>query len=363
MSTIAVAQLCSTSSKLENLYNIAKCAHQARQHHCVMLFLPECFGYMGESSEETVTNAEPPIDLISTNVEALSQALVSIIDGKEMDRDTLQSIQDDRHPVSLYHGLQQIARHSQLWISAGGMHIRSSKDTKVYNTHLILNHQGEWQCHYRKIHLFDVHIPGKVDLRESKTTLPGHELVVCDSPVGALTIYLVYNQYPFAPSFNPPSLSQAAWDYPRVTMYDFRNCIWNWLNAEPKCYWYHRPLRFPREVRIGIPYCEVRLCKTRLPLEKTYLFSHFLLTARAIEHQCYVIAAAQYGQHNTKRCSYGHSLVVNPWGEVLVDAGGVDRPLTEPPSIVTCDIDLSQIQSIRERMPISVHRKNAKWTT
>ncbi|GAX24913.1 hypothetical protein FisN_2Lh187 [Fistulifera solaris] len=262
MSTIAVAQLCSTSSKLDNLLNIAKCAHQARQHNCVMLFLPECFGYMGISAEETLANAEPPIDLIATNAQALSQALVSMVDGNDIDNETLQTI--DNHPISLLDGLQQIARHSQLWISAGGMHVRSSNDTKVYNTHLILNHQGELQCHYRKIHLFDVHIP--VLLVPSAFTVP---------------------------------TGSAHW--------------------------------------------------------------HILLRARAIEQQCYVIAAAQYGQHNTKRCSYGHSLVINPWGEVLVDAGGVDRPLTEPPSIVTCDIDLSQIQSVRERMPISVHRKKAKW--
>jgi predicted amidohydrolase len=128
----------------------------------------------------------------------------------------------------------------------------------------------------------------------------------------------------------------------------------------PKCCWCPRPLRCPRVVRTGISCCEVR---TETSFDSVKTQSHFSsLTARAIEQQCYVIAAAQYGQHNPKRCSYGHSLVVNPWGEVVVDAGGVDRPVVEPPSIVTCDIDLSNIQSVRERMPISVHRKNAHWT-
>ncbi len=219
--TIAVAQLCSTSSKVDNLLKIAQCAHQARQQNCVMLFLPECFGYMGESSEETLKNAEPPIDeKIATNDPAVSQALVSVVEGREINRDTLQTI--DNHPISLLDGLQLIARHSQLWISAGGMHVRS--ETKVYNTHLILNHQGEVRCHYNKIHLFDVHIPGKVDLRESKTTLPGHELVVCDSPIGACVLESTASIRSIHLIILPFHI-QAAWDCPRVTMYDFRNCI------------------------------------------------------------------------------------------------------------------------------------------
>lgn len=74
-----------------------------------------------------------------------------------------------------------------------------------------------------------------------------------------------------------------------------------------------------------------------------------------------MIAAAQFGQHNSKRSSYGHSLVVNPWGEVLADAGGVDANTEAPPNIITCEIDLEQIKSIKERMPIEIHRKNATF--
>ena len=88
--------------------------------------------------------------------------------------------------------------------------------------------------------------------------------------------------------------------------------------------------------------------------------------ARAIEHQCYVIAAAQHGPHNAKRQSYGHSLVVDPWGTVIADAGGVDTesPNRQPiatPSVVSCEIDLDLLASIRERMPIQQHRDSAKF--
>ena len=77
-----------------------------------------------------------------------------------------------------------------------------------------------------------------------------------------------------------------------------------------------------------------------------------------------MLAAAQYGQHNEKRKSYGHSLAVDPWGVIIADAGGCDGPgmlpeQEDPPSIVVCDIDLTEMASIRERMPIQQHRDAA----
>jgi predicted amidohydrolase len=89
------------------------------------------------------------------------------------------------------------------------------------------------------------------------------------------------------------------------------------------------------------------------------------LAARAIENQCYVIAAAQYGKHNEKRESYGHSIVIDPWGEVLADAGGMDSDddgTISVPSIITCDIDLDKVTAMRERMPVQQHRDSAKFS-
>ena len=96
---------------------------------------------------------------------------------------------------------------------------------------------------------------------------------------------------------------------------------------------------------------------------------HTLLKARAIENQCYVLAAAQYGKHNTKRESFGHTLAVDPWGTIVADAGGypilgeeekeTTEQVPEPPSIITCEIDMDLINSIRQRMPIDMHRSNA----
>ena len=73
-----------------------------------------------------------------------------------------------------------------------------------------------------------------------------------------------------------------------------------------------------------------------------------LLTARAIETQAYVLAAAQVGHHNQKRASYGHSMIVSPWGDVLAELGGEDKG----PEIITADIDLDNVNRIKKEMPL-----------
>jgi predicted amidohydrolase len=76
------------------------------------------------------------------------------------------------------------------------------------------------------------------------------------------------------------------------------------------------------------------------------------------------LAAAQVGKHNGKRESFGHSLAVDPWGTILADAGGAKSTseVDASPSIVTCEIDLEAIDSIRQRMPIGMHRDNSKFS-
>lgn len=96
----------------------------------------------------------------------------------------------------------------------------------------------------------------------------------------------------------------------------------------------------------------------------------YIKTARAIENQCYVLAAAQFGQHNHKRESYGHSIAIDPWGETIADAGGADRigdsqkekgkkdDIIDVPSIILFEIDEQKMNSVRERMPLQQHREN-----
>lgn len=233
----AVAQLRSTSDKFRNLLDVATCARLAKSKGASMLFLPECFGFIGESSSQTLEEAEDPARLSIASSEAksiirtetepsgdnnynikreeeleLTRILKSIIhnasdcDGDVDDRnkDMISSNESSPAVHSLMDGLRTIAKESGLWISGGGIHVagappdvdnstEESGQQRVYNTHVILDSSGTLIAHYRKIHLFDVSIPGKVELQESKTTAPGTELIACDSPVGRLGITTCYD--------------------------------------------------------------------------------------------------------------------------------------------------------------------------
>lgn len=350
-SRAAIAQLRSTSDKLANLLDVAKCAGWAKREGASMLFLPECFGFLGESGEQTVRNAEPIEDIdtqdsaCSSNLRAaLASTIMAHTEARTsvpidtVDAESRRVVSEEG--VSLLGGLCTIAAESGLWISGGGMHESGAPRTletdesfpegrpRVYNTHVIIDGSGNVRCLYRKIHLFDVSIPGKVNLRESATTAPGRKLVVCDSPIGRLGL---------------------------STCYD---------------------VRFP-EMYVDLVQrggAEVLLVPSAFTVPTGKAHWHTLLKARAIEHSAYVLAAAQYGRHNEKRESFGHAIAIGPWGDIISDAGGCDGQGTEgvisseedgdnrssspcAPSIILCDIDKEKIKSTRERIPVQRHRE------
>eukprot|EP00903_Cladosiphon_okamuranus_P010756 g10163.t2 len=182
-----------------------------------------------------------------------------------------------------------------------------SQGSRVFNTHVIISGRGEIEAAYRKIHLFDVDIPGGPVLMESLYTQAGQEMSVCEgSPAGSLGL---------------------------STCYD---------------------LRFPEMYACLAKSSQVVLVPSAFTVPTGRAHWEVLLRARAIETQAYVIASAQVGQHNEKRTSYGHSLIVDPWGEVLADAGGEDSPC-----IRTAEIDLSRVSQVRSSMPIQQHRRSS----
>ncbi|KAL7558616.1 hypothetical protein ACA910_019449 [Epithemia clementina (nom. ined.)] len=363
---VAVAQMCSTADKVQNLIDIAVCAGRSQHYGAQMLFLPEACGFMGATGAETVRNAEPPIgnDLIAKkkddqfsdhessqfkNPSWLTERLEHTIRHNAAndieDKNTKKSANDEdvsapcNHSteengtttmkVSLVDGLQTIARASRIWISAGGVHVlcnepggddkdrdaNRTQQPRVYNTHLILDSSGEIRALYRKIHLFEVSIPGQVELSERKHTAPGHEIVLCDTPIGRIGV---------------------------TTCYD---------------------VRFPElYVKLVEQGAQILLVPSAFTVPTGKAHWHLLLRARAVESQSYVIAAAQYGSPHPKRSSYGHSLVVDPWGVVVADAGGVDSAADiSTPSIVTAEIDLDHLDSIRQRLPIQQNRASAQY--
>jgi predicted amidohydrolase len=212
---IAIGQVCSTSSKWNNLVQIAQCAGWAASSSCAMLFLPECCGFLGTSAPDTLRNAEPSLAVVTPNPTAVQTTLAQIVrdccgSAAATNTNPVPTYDDlamqpptPEWELSIVDGLRIIAQTSQLWISAGSVHVLCPDDDdttndpiqRVYNTHIIMDPTGMIRSEYRKIHLFDVCLPQQnVDLRESRTTRPGTELVVCrDSPIGCLGVTVCYD--------------------------------------------------------------------------------------------------------------------------------------------------------------------------
>ncbi|XP_075948349.1 deaminated glutathione amidase [Anarhichas minor] len=204
----------------------------------------------------------------------------------------------------------QLARKLEVWLSLGGFHERGhdwESDRRIYNSHVIINDKGDIASVYRKSHLFDVELPDKgVSLKESAFTIPGPSLVSpVQTPIGKVGLGICYD-------LRFPELSLALRRH----------------GAEILTY----PSAFTEAT--GAAHWEV------------------LLRARAIENQCFVLAAAQVGRHTEKRRSYGHALAVDPWGEVLADCGG------EKPGVVLVEIDPEKVGSTRRNMPVQRHRRD-----
>ncbi|KAJ8451224.1 hypothetical protein Cgig2_013996 [Carnegiea gigantea] len=197
-------------------------------------------------------------------------------------------------------GYSDLARESKIWLSLGGFQEKGSDDAHLCNTHVIVDDAGNIKGKYSKIHLFDVDVPGGTVYKESSFT----EAV--DSPIGRLGLTVCYD-------VRFPELYQL--------------------------------LRFQHKAQILL----VPSAFTKITGEAHW---EILLRARAIETQCYVIAAAQAGKHNEKRESYGDSLIIDPWGTVV---GRLNDRLST--GIAVADIDFSLIESVRTKMPIEKQRK------
>ncbi|XP_027465866.1 deaminated glutathione amidase isoform X1 [Zalophus californianus] len=201
----------------------------------------------------------------------------------------------------------QLARECGLWLSLGGFHERGQdweQTQKIYNCHVLLDNKGSVVATYRKTHLCDVEIPGQGPMHESNSTIPGPSLESpVSTPVGKIGLAICYDM-----RFPELSLALAQ------------------AGAEILTY----PSAFGSVT--GPAHWEV------------------LLRARAIETQCYVVAAAQCGRHHEKRASYGHSMVVDPWGTVVAHC-------PEGPGLCLARIDLRYLRQLRQHLPVFEHRR------
>ena len=219
------------------------------------------------------------------------------------DADKLQVAEPDREgPVQSF--LSDTARKLKMWILGGTIVIRGDNERRVANASLLIDAAGKRVARYDKIHLFDVTIPGRDEqYRESTHVTPGRQLVVADTPVGKLGLSVCYDMR-----------------FPEL----YRELVSK--GAE----WLAMPAAFT--VPTGRAHWET------------------LLRARAIENLCYVVAPAQTGTHTSGRETYGDSLIVDYWGQVL-------SRLARGSGVISAEIDLAKEAETRTRFPALDNRQ------
>ena len=200
--------------------------------------------------------------------------------------------------------LSDTARELKMWILGGTIVIRRDTDRRVTNSSLLIDAAGKRVARYDKIHLFDVTIPGRDEqYRESTHVAPGRDIVIADTPVGKLGLSVCYDMR-----------------FPEL----YRRLVAQ--GAE----WLAMPAAFT--VPTGRAHWET------------------LLRARAIENLCYVVAPAQAGTHTSGRETYGDSIIVDYWGQVL-------SRLAKGGGVITADIDLAKQAETRARFPALANRQ------
>jgi predicted amidohydrolase len=207
-------------------------------------------------------------------------------------------------------GMRSVARETGAWLLIGSLVIdptgepdAAAGEARLANRSFLVDPGGRIVARYDKIHMFDIDLPGGESYRESSAYRPGGGTVVVDTPWGRLGMSVCYD------------------------------------------------VRFPHLYRAlaqsGAVFLTVPSVFT-VPTGNAHW--HVLLRARAIENGCFVFAPAQWGEHTAGRHSYGHSLIVDPWGEVLADAGdGV--------GIVTARIEVARIAEVRNMVPSLQHER------
>ncbi|MGB5546218.1 MAG: carbon-nitrogen hydrolase family protein [Polyangiales bacterium] len=208
---------------------------------------------------------------------------------------------DDGGPI--LERCRDVAQAAGVDVVYGGFWEKSESPGKVRNACIYMRADGSISEVYRKIHLFDVDLPDGTKLLESQTVEPGSDAVVASSPFGTLGLSVCYD------------------------------------------------LRFPELYRRLVDQGAIALA---IPAAFTLTTGkdhwHVLLRARAIEQQCYVLAAAQTGHHYGTRRSYGHALIADPWGTVLAECG-------EGEGVAVAAIEPEYVERVRKAVPSLEHRR------
>jgi predicted amidohydrolase len=282
-SWVAAVQMCSTEDVAGNLGRASDLVTEAAAAGARLIGLPENFAYLGSDRDHKLEIAETLGDRSGAGPA------------------------DGAHDGPILTAMRSLARKTGAWLLLGGFPERVAPGPdggqKLGNTSVLLDESGAIRGRYRKIHLFDVEIPGGHTFKESDTVAAGAEPAVVETPLGLLGLTICYD------------------------------------------------LRFPelyRDLaRRGARLLAVPAAFTRETGKDHW---HVLLRARAIENQAYVIAPAQWGFHGGKRTSYGHALVADPWGVVLAECGEKD-------GFALAAVDLEYQDKVRRTLPCLSHRR------
>lgn len=208
------------------------------------------------------------------------------------------------HQGKIQSFLAEQAQKNKIWLVGGTMPIASAHPDKVRAASLVFNDQGELVERYDKIHLFDVTISDTEKYQESAVIEPGNRLVLVDTPLGKMGMGVCYD----------------------IRFPELFRCLFN-LGAEI----FVLPTAFT--VKTGQAHFEI------------------LTRSRAIENFSYMIAACQGGSHTNDRKTYGDSLIIGPWGNIL------SQRVDPTPGIIYADIDLNKLYEIRKNLPVEKHQK------
>ncbi len=208
---------------------------------------------------------------------------------------------DGKGPIQ--EAIAQTCRDLSLWVVAGTVPLRGRDPTKVRSACLVFDDRGERVARYDKIHLFDVDLGPGERYAESEAFEAGEAPVVLDTPFGRLGLAVCYD------------------------------------------------LRFPELFRALLTAgAEIVALPAAFTVPTGEAHWQVLVRARAIENSCYVVAAAQGGRHDNGRTTYGHSMIVDPWGRVLaLQASGR--------GVVTAQLDRESVADVRRRLPSVTHRR------
>jgi predicted amidohydrolase len=197
----------------------------------------------------------------------------------------------------------QSARQHAATLLLGSVPERIPGDARIFNTSVLLGPDGRRLAFYRKIHLFDIDLPGLKHLKESKAVRAGQEVVVADAPFGALGLSICYD------------------------------------------------LRFPELYReLGKRGARVLAVPSAFTDRTGKDHWEVLLRARAIENFAFVVAPAQVGSHGRGRASHGHAMIVDPWGVILAQ-------VADGPGFALAELDFERQDRLRRELPALSHRR------